>query len=189
EGDLDEAVLNHVANVIGRGILKFVTLPNLQSDESSGVDSLISYIRKNSRLLSRRPKDCPLLVLVDWEVSESKINTLIQHYGERGDRYVVRADPSFCFNELGPTFVGLERFYCPHVIQASHEAGECAVAFPENGNPWSIERGQLMQAKGRWAQRMLKVNDVTRLSPLIKLVEQVYEAATQATNDQLRLIM
>src|SRR3546814_243904 len=57
EGNNDEVVLNHVANVVGRSLLKFVTLPNFQDGESAGVDSLISYTRKNSRLLSRRQED------------------------------------------------------------------------------------------------------------------------------------
>src|SRR3546814_8413340 len=78
EGNNDEVVLNHVANVVGRSLLKFVTLPNFQDGESAGVDSLISYTRKNSRLLSRRPADSPLIILVDWEVSDSKLASLKQ---------------------------------------------------------------------------------------------------------------
>src|SRR3546814_16083045 len=80
EGNNDEIVLNHVANVVGRSLLKFVTLPNFRDGESAGVDSLISYIRKNSRLLSRRPVDSPLIVPVDWEVSDSKLANLKQAY-------------------------------------------------------------------------------------------------------------
>src|SRR3546814_4688253 len=78
EGNNDEIVLNHVANVVGRSLLKFVTLPNFQVGASAGVASLISYIRKNSRLLSRRPVDSPLIVLVDWDVSVSKLAKLTQ---------------------------------------------------------------------------------------------------------------
>src|SRR3546814_11690854 len=73
------------------------------------VDSLISYIRKNSRLLSRRPVDSPLIVLVDWEVSDSKLANLKQAYGADADRYIVRANPAHCSAELGSTFVGLEQ--------------------------------------------------------------------------------
>src|SRR3546814_17458658 len=77
---------------------------------------------------------------------------------------------------------------CPQVIRASHDAAECAVAFPNGGAPGAVERGQLMQAKGRWAQRMLKVNDVARLAPLIRVVEQTYEAANSKADQQLSLI-
>ena len=45
-----------------------------------------------------------------------------------------------------------------------------------------------MQAKGRWAQRMLKITDVSRLAPLIRVVEQAYDAATYKANYQLDLI-
>ncbi|HUD42699.1 MAG TPA: AAA family ATPase [Dokdonella sp.] len=188
EGDNDELVLNYVASVVGRSIIKFVTLPTMQDGESSGVDSLISYIKKNSRLLSRRPADCPMIVLVDWEVSDQKLVALRSAYGVDAERYVVRANPANCSTILGSTFLGLERFYCPRVIRASHEAGECAVAFPQGDAAWSIERGQLMQAKGRWAQRLLKIRDVNRLAPLIRVVEQAYEAATSRADQQLSLL-
>src|SRR3546814_2047616 len=60
---------------------------------------------------------------------------------------MVRANPANCSAELGSTFVGLERLYCQQAIRASHDAGECAVAFPSGGAPWTVERGQLMQAR------------------------------------------
>src|SRR3546814_2772321 len=69
-------------------------------------------------------------------------------------------------------------------MRASHAAAECAVAFPNAGAPWAVERGQLMQAKGRWAQRMLQVNDVARLAPLIRVVEQTYEAANSKRSEE-----
>src|SRR3546814_11541286 len=102
------------------------------------------------------PVDSPLIVLVDWEVSDSKLANLKQAYGADADRYTVRANPANCSAELGSTFVGLERFYCQQVIRASHDAGECAAAFPSGGAPWPVERGKLMPAKGRWAHRMLQ---------------------------------
>src|SRR3546814_19175927 len=43
------------------------------------------------------------------------------------------------------------------------------------GAPWAVERGQLMQAKGRGAQRMLKVNDVASWGPLLKDRKSVVE--------------
>src|SRR3546814_10946609 len=73
-------------------------------------------------------------------------------------------------------------------MRASHDAAECAVAFPKGGAPWSVERGQLMPAKGRWAQRMLKVNDVARLARLIRVEEHTYVAANSTADQQLRLI-
>src|SRR3546814_13048069 len=67
EGNNDEVVLNHVANVVGRSLLTFVTLPNFQDGESAGVDSLISYTRKNYSLLSMRTAVSPFIILINLE--------------------------------------------------------------------------------------------------------------------------
>src|SRR3546814_20745799 len=69
EGNNDEVVLTHVANVVGRSLLKFVTLPNFHDGDSAGVDWLVSYNRKNSRLLSRMPVASPLFIMVECRVS------------------------------------------------------------------------------------------------------------------------
>jgi predicted ATPase len=188
EGSNDEMVLNHVAQLVGRGILKFVTLPSVDSSESAGVDSIISYIKKNNQILARRSLDAPCIILLDWEVPDAKLEQLKKAYGNNSNRFVIKANTLYCRKELGRSFYGLERFYCPDVIRRAHEAGECTVAFPAGDGPWSIEKSELEKAKSRLAQRILNINDLSRLEPLVRVVEQAYEASVSYPSQQLSFL-
>lgn len=50
EGRNDELVLNHVAQLSGRGLLKFVSLPALEVGEGAGVDNIHGYMKKTPHL-------------------------------------------------------------------------------------------------------------------------------------------
>lgn len=189
EGGIDEKVLNHVADLVGRGSLKFISLPKLESGEGSGIDAQIAYVRKNAALIHRRPSAAPFLVLIDWEVSDQKLSQLKAVYGSDADRYVVRPSDLLASSGLGDTFRGLERFYPLDVIQQAHKAGEIAVAFPANeGKPWSVSCDNLVAAKGALMERVISIKDVREISALCRLVELVYQASNSVANDQLRLL-
>lgn len=189
EGWVDERVLNHVANVMGRGVIKFLSLPSIDDDEQAGVENQINYIRRNAALLSRRPQEAPLLVLVDWDVSDQKLNTLRSVYGANSDKYVIRANAAETSSVLGRSFRGVERFYPEAVIKEAHDQGKIAVAFPANdGEAWSVERDVLQRAKADLSSRILQIRDPALLGKLPRLVESVYAASTSVASNQLRLL-
>lgn len=189
EGQIDESVLNYVADMLGRGILKFICLPSLESGEGAGVDTQISYVKRNSTLIHRRPAAAPFLVLVDWDVPNLKINQLRTAYGDHGDRYVIRADASLTTSVLGESFRGIERFYPSNVIRDAHDAGELSVAFPtNNARPWSVSKDELDAAKGKLMKRVLTLNSPTQFENLSKLVDTVYRASTSIATEQFDLL-
>ncbi|HUX81205.1 MAG TPA: AAA family ATPase [Halothiobacillus sp.] len=188
EGKNDEIVLNHVARISGRGILKFTSLPGVDSDEGSGIDGIISYLKKNSSLITRRSLDAPLIVLADWEVGSEKMISLRKAYGKYSDRYVIKCNDANCSAQLDKSFVGLERFYPSSVIKRAHDEGVCSVAFPKDGGLWSIEKNQLNKCKARLANMVLEINDIRKLSSLVHIVEQVYEASVAKATEQMKLL-
>jgi len=190
EGSIDEQVLNHVASILGRGGLRFICLPRLDAMEGSGVDSQISYVKKNTSLIHRRPSEAPFIVLIDWEVSDQKLQQLKAAYGVNADRYVIRPPANSCNRLLGVSFRGIERFYPSSVIKAAHEMGELAIAFPtDDTKPWSVDRDELDAAKGMLMKRVVSTVSVVEMGRLPALVEQVYAASTSIASDQLKLVL
>lgn len=189
EGSVDEKVLNHVAGQLGRGILKFICLPKLEAGEGSGVDAQIAYVRKNASLIHRRPSESPFLVLVDWDVSDQKLQSLKSAYGKNSERYVVRAPSELCAKVMGDSFKGIERFYPEKLIRDAHNSGELSVAFPVDATrPWSINKDELDAAKGALMKRVLAVSGVAELGRLPALVEAVNAASSSVANEQLSLL-
>lgn len=190
EGPIDEHVLNHVAGHLGRGSLRFICLPRLEATEGSGVDSQISYVKKNAPLIHRRPPESPFVVLVDWDVSDQKLQQLKASYGSNADRYVIRPPANLCNRVLGPSFRGIERFYPERVIRAAHDAGNLAVAFPtDDTKPWSVDRDQLDEAKGALMKRLVASSNIAEMGRLPALVEHVYAASTSIAREQLKLLL
>lgn len=190
EGSIDEKILNHVAAHLGRGNLRFICLPRLEATEGSGVDSQVSYVKKNAPLIHRRPSEAPFLVLVDWDVSDQKLQQMKAAYGSNSDRYVIRPPTNLCNRLLGASFRGIERFYPERVIKAAHDVGELAVAFPSDATkPWSVDKDELDSAKGVLMKRLTTVVKVAEMGRLPALVEHVYAASTSIANDQLKLVL
>lgn len=188
EGAIDEMVMNHVAKVFGKSNIRFVTLPSMDEAESAGVDALQSYLKKNQKLISRRQPDAPLIVLVDWDVSDEQMARLRVSYGAGGADYVVRSDKIFANKRLGESFRGIERYYPEQVIQASHDGGECVVGFPANRDgSWSISASELRKAKSRMASRIVRLDKPEQFTHLLGVLKQVVDASSAYATKQMRL--
>ncbi len=189
EGFIDEQILNHVATILRTRILKFISLPNLDCDEGSGVDTMISYIKKNSALIHKRPNEAPFIVLVDWDVSDQQLRKLEVAYGADSNRYVIRPPLSSSTDVLDKSFRGIEKFYPKAVIRAAHDVGDITVAFPsDSSKQWSVSKEEFDRSKTQLMHRVLKLQDPSLLGALPKLVKLAYEASTSIASEQLSLI-
>lgn len=170
EGEIDARALSHVASVAGVSTVRFVPLPTLDpAQRGGGKDQIIKYLRANRSLIGNRPKSAPLVVLFDWEVSDSNLEQAREAYGVDGDRLVVRMDVEFCRAELGRTFKGIERFYPPRIIVEAHEADEMVVGI-RPGKPYSVAAEELSKGKSRLLERLVRVDDLSELEPLVRTV-------------------
>lgn len=187
EGAIDVDVLSHAASLAGSEHLRFLSLPGLDPTEArGGKDAIIVYLRRNKALLQNRPSEAPLLVLFDWEVSKQELQKAKIAYGGGADRYVLGMDDGHCDALLSSDFKGIERFYPPKVFLDAHTAGELVLGIA-TGKPYSISKEQLNKAKNFLRDRLLQMDSLEKLKPLIKVILDLEKAARRDAALQLSL--
>jgi len=173
EGEIDAAVLSHVAGLSARDHLRFLPLPRLdESEAAGGKDSIASYLKRHQRLTANRPPEAPLLVLLDWEVSEDDLRKARSAYGSGGQDRVLRMDSSVCDPRMTGDFAGIERFYPARIVHEAQIAGEIVVGVGNDGN-YSVSKAQLSTAKGKLRSRLLATTSPQELRPLSRAIDAV----------------
>lgn len=173
EGPIDAEVLNHVARLVGVDHLRFVCLPGLDTNETrGGKDKIVTFLKNSHGLVQNRSREAPLIVLLDWEVSEQEMKSARAAYGKDGNKFVQRMSAMYCDPLLGKEFKGIERFYPADVIAAAHSAGELIIGI-QSGKPYSISQNQLNAGKDALRRRVVAINSIQKLSPLVKVVMDV----------------
>ena len=187
EGEIDARVLAHVADIGGLSGIRFLPLPTLDpSEKGAGKDQMIKYIRAHQQLIQNRPKSAPLLALFDWEVGDSKIAQAREAYGACGDRYVLRMDATLCHEKMGTTFRGIERFYPPRIVLEAHDADELVVGIKQ-GRPYSVAASELSRGKQRLMDRLVKIDDLGELRPLVRTLMEIDRQVRGSMVPQLTL--
>jgi len=183
EGPCDAAVLSHVARLAGADHLRFTSLPQLDPEENrGGKDKIISFLKNSLGLVKNRAKEYPLLVLLDWEVSDQDLKRTQDAYGPDGKKYVLRMNQAYCNPLISADFKGIERFYPPHVFIDAHQAGEIILGV-QKGRPYSISKVQLDAGKHHLKQRVLKIDSLADLNELLHVlhdIEQTWRLKGQA---------
>ena len=173
EGPIDADVLTHVASIIGLDRIRFLVLTDLDTAEKgAGKDSITTYLKKHAGLIGNRPKECPLIVVLDWEVTSNDIGNARKAYGKGGDLAVTKMNAAYCETAMGEDFVGIERFYPARIVREGHAAGEFVVG-EAPGKPLSISGAQLTVAKKHLRQRVLQLNNPVELDALVKVVREI----------------
>jgi hypothetical protein len=147
---------------------------------------MIKYLRAHQQLIQNRPKLAPLVVLFDWDVTDTKIAQAREAYGTAGDRYVYRMDASLCQEQLGPTFRGIERFYPARIVLEAHDADEIVVGIKQ-GRPYSVAASELSRGKQRLMDRLLKIDNLDELRPIIRTLIEIDRRVRGALVPQLTL--
>lgn len=173
EGNIDSEVLTHAAHLAGLDHLRFVCLPELDTNEKrGGKDKIISFLKNSLGLVQNRSKEAPLIVLLDWEVSDQDLKKTRTAYGEGGQKYVLRMNEVYCNELMGTDFKGIERFYPPETVVDAHRAGELILGI-QDGKPYSISKEQLEKSKGRLMKRVIEMSSAVKLKELIHVVMEV----------------
>lgn len=189
EGPSDAEVLSHVAAALGLDRLRFLALPDLDpAERGGGKDGLTTYLKKHGGLLNNRPKECPLLVLFDWDVSVDEIERAKKAYGPAGPFAVLKMDTKHAAFEMGADFRGIERFYPPELVREASDAGEFLVATKE-GKPMSISSMQLGIAKQQLRRRVMGLPKPESMKSLSAVVQEIDAAVTSFVSRQLTLPM
>lgn len=189
EGSIDADVLYHVAALAGLDSLRFLTLPGLDDvEKGAGKDPIILYLKRHSGLISNRPRESPLIVLFDWDVSEQQLKMARDAYGPSAADRVLRMDDAYCDPALGIDFRGIERFYPPSAVLASHNHDECTIGIPKKqGKPYTISKAELSKAKNRLAMRLKQQTDLQELTPLVRVLKDIERAVLAGRPTQQEL--
>jgi hypothetical protein len=187
EGELDVEVLTHVAELSGRRNLRFIALPQLDSSEPrGGKDTIIGYVRKSGSLIQNRIPDAPLVLLFDWDVSSQELERARKGYGNGAADRVMSMNPAHADAALGEDVRGIERFYPVRVFKEAHQAREIVVGFGQTGS-LSVAPQQLNQGKGALRRRVLGISELSELTALVKVLEDVDRAVESARTLQRML--
>lgn len=173
EGKIDSAVLDHVSHLVGLNHLRFVTVPDLDAAKRrGGKDVLVSFLKSSASLIRNRSTAAPLIVLLDWDVSDQELSQAVSAYGSNGGKHVVRMSDSHADPLLGKDFKGIERFYPPSVFTDAHAADEIILGV-RSGKPYSVSKSQLDAAKNFLFNRVLNIDNPILLPALVKIILDV----------------
>jgi hypothetical protein len=134
EGDIDTHVLSQASILMGMcRDVKFVTPSDLDHGAADGVEGVQRFVRSYRHVLPQRLSGHPLLVLLDWEVSRAKVQTIATKYGDGGAVNVRTMDESWADPLVGGSFKGIERFYSTRFLERAEESGIIALARRSDG--------------------------------------------------------
>lgn len=124
EGDIDAEVLSQAARLTGMcdGV-RFVTPCHLDPGAADGVEGVQRFLTRYRHVLPQRLSGHPLLVLLDWEVTDGKVQTIATKYGDGGTVNVRRMDANAANPLVGDSFKGIERFYSVRILEGAQQAG------------------------------------------------------------------
>jgi hypothetical protein len=95
----------------------------IERDTTGGKEGIRRYLKANQAALRARPSRSPVIVVLDWEVSEGEVNGLnelisTQHPWSSATRWPVdRSNP-----DLADSWVGIERFLATPLVETTATA-------------------------------------------------------------------
>lgn len=186
EGHYDAEVMTHAQAVAGHAVLRFITPKTLDPDVAEGVSGIVALLERSKTFRPMRRRDMPLLVLLDWDVSNEEVARIRTAYGSDGDRFVIRASKTMANPRLDDDWKGIERFYPLSAIQASIDGDDIQVAAHPR-KPWSISASALRRSKGVLCSRVKEIVKPDDIPSLIELLKEVRTAASKARDSYLRV--
>jgi hypothetical protein len=186
EGHYDVEALTHTQFLTDSSDLRFITPRTLDPNVAEGVSGIIALLDSSRRTRPLRRKDMPILVLLDWDVSDKELSQAKTAYGTDGDRFVLRASKELANPRLGEDWRGIERFYSLPIIQASIDNDDIQVATHPR-KPWSISATALHRGKGVLCAQLKSASTSGELPFLTRLLDELRTAALKARDSYLRI--
>lgn len=186
EGKYDVDALTHVSKLIGNDIIKYVSVPDIDPSEKRGGDKkIISFLSRNKKMIKNRQMSAPLIVMLDWDVSDTDLNKARSAYGDGGKRFVLRMNVESSNPRLSNDFKGIEKYFPEKVFLKAHDNEDVVVGISAT-KPLSISQSQLNGGKRIFCDLVKEIEDINELEYLITLTEQV-NALLSMNNEQQSL--
>lgn len=178
EGYRDFKALSHACKILGKSSFRVTYLPDLDKGEpKGGKDNINAFLKRSQRYIANRPANCPLIILLDWDISDAELKIAQKSYGANGEKYVARMSKAMVNNDLSSDFFGIERFYPTSCITEQVTKGAFAAAKTAAGI-YTISKSQLEKAKDPLLESLLKIKDpssIENLSLVIKSIENILQ--------------
>jgi len=177
EGEIDADVLQHVADLRQQKEIRFLPLPRMDpAIPSGGADQIIAYLKKFGGLISHRRPTAPLIVLLDYDVSDKQLDDARKAYGTGAATRVIRADPIAADPSVTEDFTGIERFYPTSVLEAADAAHEIDLLRSKHNPLLRVRKKSFDSAKAALRARILRASDIDDVPELSRLIDQVRAA-------------
>ena len=176
EGDFDSRVLRRASDLMNlcQGVA-FLTPSTLDPGCPDGDTGVKKFVTDYRYVFPQRLSGHPLLVLLDWEVSDGTLNAIQAKYGDSGSVNVRKMDPAWADGAVGDTFKGIERFYSPRILEEAESTGALQLARRSSGE-LVVTMSDLSAAKSALAELFCSsaaVSDCAHLRPALEWVETV----------------
>lgn len=176
EGRIDAAYLKSAVQSLGlKPRWSLASVPELDPLQGGG-DNLQRYLSTNRAVVQARPLPSPVLVLVDWEVSDGKVSELQRALSVHESSGVLRCPTVYANPDLGPKFRGIER-YLPTDFVEENLSDVVSPATLRTAYPLKIDKSDLDSAKSKLQRTFL---DEGRSSPFLDALAQWIDKEVEA---------
>jgi predicted ATPase len=150
---------------------EILALEDLESDLTGGVDQIVSYLRHNGSALRARPNASPVVALLDWEVTDAKLEQVRKALSDHRTSVAQRLPPDARNVDLSANFTGIEAFLSTAFFEFLASRGALSLKLPGPGTAaswrYDVDRGELKKAKQQLHRALASRDDVSDVAPLI----------------------
>lgn len=183
EGKNDRELLQHAYLISPEPCpYEILAIEDLEEDLQGGVDQIRSYLHHNQAALRARPKESPVVVLIDWEESAKNEAKIHKELLEHPTSLCTRMPESARNSDLSRDFVGIEGFLSTGFYEAAASSLGLPLTQPVPGSSashkFAIKREELREAKGRLHKLLLDRDNDEDIQPLVDLLPWINEHVT-----------
>jgi len=124
DGKYDHAFWTEALKIIrikGHPVITYLEIMDASSG-TGGNKQIYNYVKANSQVIRKRPKNSPVVVVLDWEDS-GNVQSYKRLFG-RNDPFLIFCWPEGEVNpKLSKSFRGTERFYSDRIIAEARNNG------------------------------------------------------------------
>jgi len=142
-----------------------------------GVDTLIRYLDVNRLAIAGRASSSPIDVLVDWEVSPQKVDSLGSSLSSHPASGAMSMPEKHANPDLGTSISGIERYLSTSVWREVLDGHALPYTRPHDSEfPITMQKGPLAQAKPHLRKAVHRRRDPEDLTYLMRVLDEL-EAA------------
>ena len=150
---------------------EIIALEDLEETLTGGEDQIASYLANNLSAVRARPEASPIVVLLDWEVADRKIQRCNDVLKVHPTSKCVKWPEALKNAELSPRWVGIEAFLSTSLIEAVAPALGLTLTrpVPAGSESWKydVQRADLSATKGALHELIRSRNKREDIEPLV----------------------